>query len=49
MVVEVILQLLVCIVNAKLLKAIVREVLEAKNIQDTNGQTLGKKNSYRHS
>lgn len=36
MVVEVILQLLICIVDAELLKAVVGEVLKAKNVQDAD-------------
>lgn len=40
MVVEVILQLLICIVDAELLKAVCLKVLEAKNVQDSDGQTL---------
>ncbi len=39
-VVEIILQLLVCIVDAELLKAVGLKVLKAKNVQDTNGQAL---------
>lgn len=39
-VVEIILQLFVCIVNAELLEAVGLEVLKAKNVQNTNGQTL---------
>lgn len=39
-VVEVILQLFVCIVNAELLEAVGLEVLKAKNVQNTDGQTL---------
>lgn len=39
-VVEVILQLLVCIVDAELLKAVGLEVLKTKNVQDANGQAL---------
>lgn len=39
-VVEIILQLLICIVNAELLEAVGLEVLKAKNVQNTNGQTL---------
>lgn len=35
--VEVILQLLVCIVDAKLLEAVGLKVLEAKNVQDADG------------
>lgn len=40
MVVEIILQLFVCIVNAELLKAVGLKVLKAKNVQNTDGQTL---------
>lgn len=40
--VEVILQLLICIVDTELLKAVVLKVLKAKNVQDPNGQTLEK-------
>lgn len=40
MVVEVILQLLVGIVDAELLKAVVGKVLKAKNVQNTDGQAL---------
>lgn len=39
-VVEVKLQLLVGVVDAKLLKAVVFKVLEAKNVQDSDGQAL---------
>lgn len=38
--VEIILQLLVCIVDAELLKAVGLKVLKAKNVQNTDGQTL---------
>lgn len=38
--VEIILQLLVCIVDAELLKAVCLKVLKAKNVQDTDGQAL---------
>lgn len=40
MVVEIILQLFVGIIDAELLKAVGLEVLKAKNVQNTNGQTL---------
>lgn len=43
-VVEIILQLFICIVDAELLKAVGLKVLKAKNIQDTNGQALENKN-----
>lgn len=43
-VVEIILQLFVCIVNAELLKAVGLKILKAKNVQNTNGQTLQNKN-----
>lgn len=39
-VVEIILQLLICIVDAELLKAVGLKVLKTKNVQDTNGQAL---------
>lgn len=39
-IVEVILQLLICIVDAELLKAVGLKVLEAKNVQDADGQAL---------
>lgn len=42
MVVEIILQLFVCIVDAELLEAVGLKVLKAKNVQNTNGQTLKK-------
>lgn len=42
MVVEVILQLLICIVDAELLEAVGLKVLKAKNVQDSDGQTLEK-------
>lgn len=42
-VVEIILQLFVCIVNAELLKAVGLKILKAKNVQNTNGQTLQNK------
>lgn len=45
-VVEVILQLLICIVDAELLKAVCLEVLKAKNVQDADGQTLENKIKY---
>lgn len=38
--VEVILQLLICIVDAELLETVGLKVLEAKNVQDTDGQAL---------
>lgn len=38
--VEIILQLLVCIVDAELLEAVGLKVLKAKNVQNTDGQTL---------
>jgi len=41
--VEIILQLLVCIVDTKLLKAVGLKVLKPKNVQDTDGQTLEKR------
>lgn len=40
MVVEIILQLFVCIVDAELLEAVGLKVLKAKNVQNTDGQTL---------
>lgn len=40
MVVEIILQLLVCIVDTELLEAVGLKVLKAKNVQNTDGQTL---------
>lgn len=39
-IVEIILQLFICIVDAELLKAVGFEVLKAKNVQDANRQTL---------
>lgn len=42
-VVEIILQLFICIVDAELLKAIGLKVLKAKNVQDTNRQALENK------
>lgn len=42
MVVEIILQLFVCIVDAELLKAVGLKVFKAKNVQNTDGQTLKK-------
>lgn len=39
-VVEIILQLLICIVDAELLKAVGLKVLETKNVQDADGQAL---------
>lgn len=39
-IIEVILQLLVCIVDAELLEAVDLEVFKPKNVQDTDGQTL---------
>lgn len=48
MVVEIILQLFVCIVNAELLEAVGLEVLKAKNVQNTNGQTLQNKRKNHH-
>lgn len=39
-IIEVILQLLVCIVDAELLEAVDLEVFKAKNVQDTDGQAL---------
>lgn len=42
MVVEIILQLFVCIVDAELLEAVGLKVLKAKNVQNTDGQTLKK-------
>ena len=41
--VEVILQLLVGIVDAELLEAVGLKVLEAKDVQDADGQTLGER------
>lgn len=41
--VEVILQLLVCVVDAELFKAVGLKVLETKNVKDTNGQALENK------
>lgn len=38
--VEVILQLLICIVDAELLKAVCLKVLKAKDVQDADGQAL---------
>ena len=46
--IEVILQLLVCIVNAELLKAVCRKVLKAENVQDTDGQALEDKTPAEH-
>lgn len=46
MIVEVILQLLICIVDTELLKAVDLKVLKAKNVQDANRQTL--KNHEHH-
>lgn len=43
MVVEIILQLFICIVDTELLKAIGLKVLKAKNVQDTNRQALENK------
>lgn len=40
MVVEIILQLFVCIIDAELLEAVGLKVLKAKNVQNTNRQTL---------
>jgi len=40
--VEVILQLLICIIDAELLKAVGLKVLKAKNVQNANGQALEK-------
>lgn len=45
-VVEIILQLFVCIVNAELLKAVGLKILKAKNVQNTNGQTLQNKSGH---
>lgn len=45
-IVEVILQLLICIVDAELLKAVSLKILKAKNVQNANGQTL-KNKSYK--
>lgn len=42
-VVKVILQLFICIIDAELLKAVCLKVLKAKNIQDSDGQTLENK------
>lgn len=42
-VVEIILQLLVCIVDAELLETVSLEVLKAKNVQDTDRQALENK------
>lgn len=39
-IVEVILQLLICIVYTELLKAVGLKILKAKNVQDANRQTL---------
>lgn len=47
-VVEIILQLFVCIVNAELLEAVGFEVLKAKNVQNPNGQTLQNKSKKRN-
>lgn len=47
-VVEIILQLFVCIVNAELLEAVGLKVLKAKNVQNTNGQTLQNKSKNRN-
>lgn len=47
-VVEIILQLFVCIVNAELLEAVGLEVLKAKNVQNTNGQTLQNQSKNRN-
>lgn len=44
-IVEVILQLLVCIVDTELLKAVGLKVLKPENVQDTDGQTLEKRQS----
>lgn len=46
MVVEVILQLLICIIDAELLKAVRFKVFKTKNVQNSNGQTLKKKIKY---
>ena len=43
---EVVLQLLIGIVDAKLLKAIPFEVLKSKDVQDANGQALGDRCGY---
>lgn len=40
---EVVLQLLVGVVDAKLLEAILFKVLKSKDVQDSNGQALGDK------
>lgn len=45
-VVEVILQLLICIVDAELLEAVCLKVLEAKNVQNSDGQTLESEIGY---
>lgn len=39
-IIEVILQLLICIVDAELLEAVGLKVFKAKNVQDSNRQTL---------
>lgn len=44
--VEIILQLLVCIVDAELLEAVGLKVLEAENVQDADGQALENKNQH---
>lgn len=44
--VEVILQLLVCIVDAELLEAVGGKVFEAKNVQDADGQALKNKSVF---
>lgn len=44
--VEVILQLLVCIVDAELLEAVGGKVFEAKNVQDADGQALKNKRVF---
>lgn len=41
--VEIILQLLICIVDTELLEAVGFKVLKPKNVQDTNGQALENK------
>lgn len=38
--IDVILQFLIAVVDAQLLKGVFLEVLESKHVQDTNGQTL---------
>lgn len=46
--IDVILQFLVAVVDAQLLKGVFLEVLESKHVQDTNGQTLKTANTTFH-